>query len=298
MRVTLNGTNKAPTVNAGADQTVAHPTTVNLIGTANDDGLPVDSVLSFSWSRISGPGTVTFGNAAALQTTASFSVPGTYVLRLTASDSALSASDDVTITQTAPPTAGISSPLNGATITSPTTFIGTVSEGSNWRLEYSLNEDGVAPTWITLTSGNTPVTNGTLGTFDPTTLLNGIYTVRLVATNGAGQTTTSSLIAVAEGEQKVGNFRISFTDLEVPVAGVPIEVIRSYDSRDKRRGDFGVGWTLDIRNVRLQESGLVGLGWQGTTTGGFLPNYCVAPTQPHVVTITMPDNEVLSSRQR
>ena len=66
VRVTLNGTNKAPTVNAGADQTVAHPTTVNLIGVANDDGLPVNSSLIFTWSKISGPGTVTFGNAAAL----------------------------------------------------------------------------------------------------------------------------------------------------------------------------------------------------------------------------------------
>ncbi len=110
VRVTINGTNKAPTVNAGADQTVAHPTTVNLSGTANDDGLPIDSTLSFSWTKVSGPGTVTFRNAAALQTTATFSVPGTYVLRLTASDTALSASDDVTITQTPPPTAGINSP--------------------------------------------------------------------------------------------------------------------------------------------------------------------------------------------
>ena len=70
VRITINGTNKAPTVNAGADQTVAHPTTVNLSGTVNDDGLPIDSTLSFSWTKISGPGTVTFGNAAALQTTA------------------------------------------------------------------------------------------------------------------------------------------------------------------------------------------------------------------------------------
>ena len=292
VRVTLNGTNKAPTVNAGADQTVPHPTTVNLIGTANDDGLPVDSLLSFSWSMISGPGTVTFGNSAALQTTATFSVGGTYVLRLTASDSALSASDDVTITQTAPPTANINSPAEGSTITGRTTFVGTVSEGSTWRLEYSLNEDGVAPTWISIGTGNTPVTNGTLGTFDPTVLLNGIYTVRLVATNGAGQTTITSVTAVAEGEQKVGNFRISYTDLDVPVAGIPIQVIRSYDSRDKRRGDFGVGWTLDIRNVRLQESGVVGSGWRTTVTGGFLPNYCVEPTRSHLVSITMPNNEV------
>jgi RHS repeat-associated protein len=292
VRVTLNGTNKAPTVNAGADQTVVHPTTVNLIGTTNDDGLPVDSSLSVSWSRISGPGTVTFGNATALQTTAAFSVAGTYVLRLTVSDSALSASDDVTIIQTAPPTAGISSPLNGSTITSPTTFIGTVSEGSNWKLEYSLTEDGVAPTWITLNSGNTPVTNGALGSFDPTVLLNGIYTVRLVATNGAGQTTTTSLTAVTEGEQKVGNFRISFTDLDVPVAGMPIQVVRSYDSRDKRKGDFGIGWTLDIRNVRVQESGAMGSGWQGAVTPGFLPNYCIEATRPHIVSVTMPSNEV------
>jgi hypothetical protein len=40
---------------------------------------------------------VTFGNANAVDTTASFSAAGTYVLRLTANDSALSNSDDVTI---------------------------------------------------------------------------------------------------------------------------------------------------------------------------------------------------------
>jgi hypothetical protein len=41
---------------------------------------------------------VTFANASALNATASFSIVGTYVLRLTASDSMLSSSDDVTIT--------------------------------------------------------------------------------------------------------------------------------------------------------------------------------------------------------
>ena len=224
VRVTINGTNKAPTVNAGADQTVAHPTTVTLSGTVTDDGLPIDSTLSFNWTKISGPGTVTFANASALQTTATFSATGTYVLRLTASDTELSATDDVTITQTPPPTAGISSPADGSTITTRTNFIGTVSEGSTWRLEYSLNEDGIAPTWTTLASGSTPVTNGLLGTFDPTVLLNGIYTVRLVATNAADQTSPSTSPRLVDGEQKVGNFSLSFTDLSVPMAGLPIEV--------------------------------------------------------------------------
>jgi hypothetical protein len=56
------------------------------------------------WSMVSGPGTVTFGNASAQDTTASFSQDGSYVLRLTASDGALSASDDVTVTVSPAPT--------------------------------------------------------------------------------------------------------------------------------------------------------------------------------------------------
>lgn len=292
VRVTLNGTNKAPTVNAGADQTVAFPTIVSLPGVATDDGLPVDSTLSFSWTKISGPGTVTFGSASAVQTTAAFSVGGTYVLRLSVTDTEMSTSDDVTITQTAPPSISINSPANGSTVTGPTSFVGSVSEGSTWRLEYSLNEDGVAPTWITLNSGSTPVTNGTLGTFDPSVLLNGIYTVRLVATNAADQTTTTSVSAVADGEQKVGMFTLSYTDMKVPMPGVSIDILRSYDSRDKRRGDFGVGWQLGLKNVRLQETGDVGAGWDGIVISGFLPRYCVQPSSPHIVTVATPDGEL------
>jgi hypothetical protein len=56
------------------------------------------SLLTFTWSKVSGPGNVTFANASALNTAASFSAAGTYVLRLTATDSALSASDDLTVT--------------------------------------------------------------------------------------------------------------------------------------------------------------------------------------------------------
>ena len=51
-----------------------------------------------AWTAVSGPGVVTFGNAAAVDTTASFDQPGTYVLRLTANDGELSASDDTSVT--------------------------------------------------------------------------------------------------------------------------------------------------------------------------------------------------------
>ena len=86
-------------VNAGPDQTITLPAAASLSGTVTDDGLPnPPATVTTTWSKVSGPGTVTFGNASAKVTTATFSVSGSYTLRLTASDSALSASDDIVVT--------------------------------------------------------------------------------------------------------------------------------------------------------------------------------------------------------
>ena len=72
---------------AGPDQTITLPNAVTLDGTVSDDGLPTPpGVVTTTWSQVSGPGTVTFADAAAVDTTASFPVDGTYVLRLTADD--------------------------------------------------------------------------------------------------------------------------------------------------------------------------------------------------------------------
>ena len=93
--------NAPPVVNAGPDLTVALPATATLNATVTDDGLPnPPASVTTAWSKVSGPGTVTFGNAAAVDTTAGFSVAGTYILRLTANDGALVAADDVTVTVT------------------------------------------------------------------------------------------------------------------------------------------------------------------------------------------------------
>lgn len=87
--------NLAPQVDAGLDQTVAIASAVNLDGTVVDDGQP--GPVTTTWSTVSGPGSVTFGNENAVDTTATFSQIGTYVLRLTANDGELTSSDDVTI---------------------------------------------------------------------------------------------------------------------------------------------------------------------------------------------------------
>jgi parallel beta-helix repeat protein len=97
--------NQAPIVNAGADQNVTLSIGASLNGTVSDDGLPSPpSTLNITWSQVSGPGTVTFADSSAVDTTASFSTEGIYVLRLTADDSELSASGEVTITVSLQPT--------------------------------------------------------------------------------------------------------------------------------------------------------------------------------------------------
>src|SRR5437667_146639 len=91
--------NQAPVVNAGADQVITLPGIANLTGAAIDDGQPnPPGALTTTWSQVSGPGTVSFSNASALNSTATFSASGAYVLRLTVSDGALTVSDGVAVT--------------------------------------------------------------------------------------------------------------------------------------------------------------------------------------------------------
>ncbi len=90
--------NEVPTVDAGSNQVIELPNTVNLSGTVSDDGLPTVSALQTTWSMVSGPGVVTFANPASPATTATFSAAGTYTLELLADDSEMSSSDTVTVT--------------------------------------------------------------------------------------------------------------------------------------------------------------------------------------------------------
>src|SRR6185369_612000 len=295
--ITVKLTNHAPVVSAGPDLVITLPATAILNGTATDDGLPAGSTLSVLWSVVSGPGQAGFNPLNRAASIASFNTAGTYVLRLTASDSELTTTDDVTVEvrPPAPPAVvSINSPGDGSTITNRTNFIGSVSDGATWKLEYSLNTDAGSPaqTWTTIASGSTSVTNALLGTFDPTLLVNGIYTVRLRAVNSGGQISDSTVSAVVGGDLKVGNFTLSFTDLDVPLAGLPIQVIRTYDSRDTRSGDFGAGWKLGLKNVRVEKSVELGANWEETVTQGFLPTFCIQPTRAPLVTVTFPDGRL------
>jgi hypothetical protein len=91
--------NQAPSVDAGPDQSIKLPADAGLDGTVSDDGLPnPPAALTTQWSVASGPGPVTFQNASAVDTRASFTTAGTYLLRLSANDGALVATDSVRVT--------------------------------------------------------------------------------------------------------------------------------------------------------------------------------------------------------
>jgi RHS repeat-associated protein len=239
--------NQAPVVSAGANQTVEVPiNVVTLTGSVTDDGLPLGGTITQQWSKLSGPGTVTFSTPTQLVTQATFSSPGTYLLQLTASDSQLSAGSVVSVAILQKFVGG---PANGTVVQGQIPI--TVAPGITLA-------SGVLEFWPASNPNNVHVLNpnttgsGTIGTFDGTTLSNGEYIVRLTGTDTNGNTQVSLIVLNVTGENKPGRIVKTVTDLRVPVAGMPLAITRTYDSllRDKV-GDFGFGWTLSV-NVGLE----------------------------------------------
>lgn len=89
--------NATPCVDAGPDLWVASGQQAWLRGMASDDGDPGSASLSLTWSKVSGPGTVSFTNPNSAETVASFGSDGTYSLKLRGSDGLLATTDLVNV---------------------------------------------------------------------------------------------------------------------------------------------------------------------------------------------------------
>src|SRR5262249_46053152 len=57
------------------------------------------------------------------------------------------------------------------------------------------------------------------------------------------------------GDLKIGNFTLSFTDLSIPVSGIPVTLTRTYDSLNaSNQNQLGYGWRLEYRDTDLRTS--------------------------------------------
>jgi len=147
--------NTAPIVNAGTDQAITLPASSILTGSTNDDGLPnPPAAVTVQWSLVSGPGTANFSDATVATTSVSFSVDGTYILRLTANDSELTTSDEVVIiVDPTPNEAPVLSTIDNQTIDEGMllTFTVNATDPNDDTLSFTLSN---TPTGATLTDNN------------------------------------------------------------------------------------------------------------------------------------------------
>ena len=212
----------------------------------------------------------------------------------------LLASEATTLTisnQGPPPTVAFTAPLDLGVVTEPTEITGTVDSDrlESWTLSAEPKDDGPP---VVLATGTAPVADAPLGTFDPTLLLNGLYELELTATDFQGQQVSDSIAVTVEGQMKIGHFTLSFVDLAIPVSGLDIEIVRTYQSRDKEPRDFGVGWSLDIRQGSYRNNRAPGDGWQIVASQPPVPFPCAGAveTKSHLTIIRLSDQEVYRFR--
>ena len=240
--------NQAPVVNAGADQDIVLPATASLAGTASDDHLPSPpDHLTTTWSKVSGPGAVTFGNPSALQTSASFSATGTYVLKLTADDSALSSSDQLTVNVTdTPPPPTNQPPTVSAGADQSVVLPNTAALSGSVTDDHLPNPpDAVTTTW-SMVSGPGTVTFGNASALQTTASFSaaGTYVLELTGNDSAlsasdqltvnvsaagGSATLEVRVAVgsddAEEKTTTGDTPVASTDLQMTMAGTVRQLV-------------------------------------------------------------------------
>ncbi|MEO1131819.1 MAG: SdrD B-like domain-containing protein, partial [Cyanobacteria bacterium J06639_1] len=152
---------------------------------------------------------------------------------------------------------------SGSVITAPVDILGAVEDDGLefYRLEIAPvdlvnpnNPTAPDPDYRVLAEGTESI-SGVLGQVDPTLLANGNYFLRVITGDVSGNVDAQGTTVAIAGELKPGRFTQEFVDISIPVAGLPIEVTRVYDSLEANRsGDFGFGWSLGEQDARIQES--------------------------------------------
>ncbi|QEL14866.1 fibro-slime domain-containing protein [Limnoglobus roseus] len=243
LSITVTADKEAPHVAVLADPArvnAGQPTTIRVFASDNVGVTGRTLTVNGSTVALDANGTATFTPSAA--GVVSFVATATDLAGNSASATGgLSVSDP---TDLVAPTVTITGPEDGAVVSYLTNITGTVSDVN--LVEYTVQVSRFdANEWRTVYTGTTPVTDGVLATLDPTLLDSDTYAVRVTATDVNGRQTTKEFTLDLTGQAKLGNFRQEFVDLTVPLAGIPVQITRVYDTlKADQSGDFGFGWSL------------------------------------------------------
>ena len=196
------------------------------------------------------------------------------------------------------PTAEITAPaksdkINVAEISTTTDIIGTASDDNlvEYQVYLSPADEGK---WVSVAKGNQSVINGKLGTLKPQTMPNGLYDLLLIVKDEGGNQSSAKIGVVISGEQKVGQFSLSFTDLDIDMGNLPLRLTRTYDTRSQNESlDFGYGWSVNYQDVKIQTNGIPGRDWDFAEIGsGFNKKFCPKPVGTRMVTVRLPDGKI------
>ena len=231
--------NRPPTVDAGGDQSITLPTnTVSLNGVASDDGLPQESTLQLAWSKVSGPGPVVFSDTTKAIGMATFTTPGEYVLKLTASDGQLSSSDTLTvvvITSNQPPTVN-AGPDQTIELPDPVALRGVVTDDA---LPHG---SSVTSTWSVVSGPGTVVFANPNAAVTSASFTNpGNYTLRLTATDTEFIVSDDMIVTVLLNQPPVVN---AGPDQEITLPGTAILNGTASDDGLPRGSTLETFWTI------------------------------------------------------
>ena len=261
-QLTVRADDQAPTVDILGANSVLPGQKLQLQVDANDDVAVATRTLRLIQSTVDGTlnPSVPFTLDAQGRALFSADVPGTYTLQAFASDTAGNpstfATKSIVVIDPAsgnPPEVELTTPEADSVLSSSMEVIGTVADDTPSTVEWWLTlakADGSATQVIG--HGVGAVAAAPLGAVDPTKLENGSWVLELKAVDGAANERTVQRTLEVEGNYKPGAFSLAFTDAELTLAGLPIQVIRTYNTLDANtRGDFGFGWNLGLSKTAV-----------------------------------------------
>src|SRR6185437_14904831 len=160
-----------PVANAGSNQTISLPTSSVTLNGSGSTG----TISSYLWTRISGPNTPTITTPAAVSTTVTGLIQGTYVFQLSVNGGVSTSQVTITVNPAPPPTANAGS---NQTISLPASSVTLNGSGSTGTISSYL--------WTRISGPNTPtITTPAAVSTTVTGLIQGTYVFQLSVNGGA-----------------------------------------------------------------------------------------------------------------